>query len=176
MLDLATRTYAMLVSRRVTHIVCWCDALNCCLVEACCVILFRCEYGIQAIQELVRSAGPGGAHEHTVLMVFGDHGQTMTGDHGGGAPEEVDSALFALHMGAYHGIRSDCASSPLATAQCCVHIMSVIQLWWLPAAANHLMSVCTCGALHNIVFITLALVTTQACRGSLQKSKPCFGM
>lgn len=65
----------------------------------------RVEYGLQAIQELLRSAGPGGAHEHTVLMVFGDHGQTLTGDHGGGAPEEVDSALFALHLGAYHQIR-----------------------------------------------------------------------
>lgn len=68
--------------------------------------LFRCECGIQAVQELLRSAGPHGAHEHTVLVVFGDHGQTMTGDHGGGAPEEVESALFALHMGAYHRIRS----------------------------------------------------------------------
>lgn len=105
-----------------------------CFVEACCLILFRREYGIQAIQELVSSAGPGGAHEHTMFMVFGDHGQTMTGDHGGGAPEEVDSALFALHMGAYHQIRSNCASSPLATAQCCVHITTVIQLWWLRAA------------------------------------------
>lgn len=57
----------------------------------------------------MRSAGPGGAHEHTLLMVFGDHGQTLTGDHGGGAPEEVESALFALHMGAYHHIRSKLA-------------------------------------------------------------------
>ena len=51
-------------------------------------------------------AGPGEAHEHTLLLVFGDHGQTLTGDHGGGAPEEVDSALLALNMGAYHQIRS----------------------------------------------------------------------
>ena len=51
-------------------------------------------------------AGPEEAHEHTLLLVFGDHGQTLTGDHGGGAPEEVDSALLALNMGAYHQIRS----------------------------------------------------------------------
>ena len=55
-------------------------------------------------------AGPGGAHEHTLLLVFGDHGQTLTGDHGGGAPEEVDTALFALHVGAYHQIR--CVAHP----------------------------------------------------------------
>lgn len=127
MLDLLTTTYAILVSRRIIHIICCCDA--CILLHGKpVVILFRCVYGIQAIQELASSAGIGGAHEHTVLMVFGDHGQTMTGDHGGGAPEEVDSALFALHMGAYHQIRSNCAFPPLATAQCCVHTMSETQL------------------------------------------------
>ncbi|KAL0051642.1 hypothetical protein WJX82_011079 [Trebouxia sp. C0006] len=59
----------------------------------------------QVVEELASMAGPGEAHEHTLLMVFGDHGQTLTGDHGGGAPEEVDSALLALNMGAYHQIR-----------------------------------------------------------------------
>lgn len=102
------------------------------------MIVFKCEYGIQAVQELLRSAGPGGAHEHTVLMVFGDHGQTMTGDHGGGAPEEVDSALFALHMGAFHQIRSAYASSPLTTAYCqrCISSDSCVH-----ANVNHV-SVC----------------------------------
>lgn len=61
---------------------------------------------MQVVEELVSMAGPGEAHEHTLLLVFGDHGQTLTGDHGGGAPEEVDSALFALNLGAYHQIRS----------------------------------------------------------------------
>lgn len=61
---------------------------------------------MQVVEELASMAGPGEAHEHTLLMVFGDHGQTLTGDHGGGAPEEVDSALLALNMGAYHQIRS----------------------------------------------------------------------
>ena len=61
---------------------------------------------VQVVEELVSMAGTGEAHEHTLLLVFGDHGQTLTGDHGGGAPEEVDSALLALNMGAYHQIRS----------------------------------------------------------------------
>ena len=61
---------------------------------------------MQVVEELLSMAGAGEAHEHTLLMVFGDHGQTLTGDHGGGAPEEVDSALLALNMGAYHQIRS----------------------------------------------------------------------
>lgn len=45
--------------------------------------------------------GPGGEHENTLLLVFGDHGQTASGDHGGGTTEEVDSALLALDIGAF---------------------------------------------------------------------------
>ena len=30
----------------------------------------------------------------TVLFVFGDHGMTSTGDHGGESPDEVGAALF----------------------------------------------------------------------------------
>lgn len=60
---------------------------------------------VQVIESLVGMAGPGSVHEHTMLLVFGDHGQTLTGDHGGGAPEEVDTAIFALHMGAYFEFR-----------------------------------------------------------------------
>lgn len=56
---------------------------------------------VQVIDLLVSQAGPGQSHEHTLLLVLGDHGQTSTGDHGGGTPEEADSALFALHMGAH---------------------------------------------------------------------------
>ena len=59
----------------------------------------------QVVDMLASMAGRGQPHEHTLLMVFGDHGQTHTGDHGGGAPEETDSALLALHAGAYHAIR-----------------------------------------------------------------------
>lgn len=60
---------------------------------------------MQVIEKLLDMAEPGGLHEHTMLLVFGDHGQTLTGDHGGGAPEEVDTAIFALHMGAYFQFR-----------------------------------------------------------------------
>lgn len=38
----------------------------------------------------------GGMHEDTLLLVMGDHGQTLNGDHGGGALEEVETALFAM--------------------------------------------------------------------------------
>ena len=34
-------------------------------------------------------AGPGGPHADTLLLVWGDHGQTDSGDHGGGSPPEV---------------------------------------------------------------------------------------
>jgi len=38
---------------------------------------------------LESQAGPGGLHENTMLIVMGDHGQTLNGDHGGGTAEEV---------------------------------------------------------------------------------------
>jgi phosphatidylinositol glycan class O len=44
---------------------------------------------------------PGGPFEDTLVLVGGDHGQTLTGDHGGGSPEEVDSALIAIDINAY---------------------------------------------------------------------------
>lgn len=47
---------------------------------------------------LLEQAGPGGLHERTLLLVSGDHGQTLGGDHGGGSPEEVDSALVAVDL------------------------------------------------------------------------------
>ena len=31
---------------------------------------------------------------------MGDHGQTLTGDHGGGSLEEVETALFAVNLAA----------------------------------------------------------------------------
>ncbi|XP_062190830.1 GPI ethanolamine phosphate transferase 3 isoform X2 [Phragmites australis] len=37
----------------------------------------------------------GGPHENTLLLVMGDHGQTLNGDHGGGTAEEVETSLFA---------------------------------------------------------------------------------
>jgi phosphatidylinositol glycan class O len=38
---------------------------------------------------LEKESGPGGLHEGTMLLVMGDHGQTLHGDHGGGTSEEV---------------------------------------------------------------------------------------
>lgn len=38
---------------------------------------------------LESQSGPGGLHENTMLLVMGDHGQTLNGDHGGGTAEEV---------------------------------------------------------------------------------------
>ncbi|PRW57424.1 GPI ethanolamine phosphate transferase 3 [Chlorella sorokiniana] len=52
----------------------------------------------QVVAALVQLAGPGGPHERTLLLVSGDHGQTLGGDHGGGSPEEVDSALVAVDI------------------------------------------------------------------------------
>lgn len=54
----------------------------------------------QVVGALVEGAGPGGPYERTLLLVAGDHGQTLGGDHGGGSPDEVDSALVAVDIGA----------------------------------------------------------------------------
>lgn len=42
------------------------------------------------ISILKNQSFPGGLHEDTLLLVMGDHGQTLNGDHGGGTAEEVD--------------------------------------------------------------------------------------
>ncbi|XP_016459814.2 uncharacterized protein LOC107783358 isoform X2 [Nicotiana tabacum] len=52
----------------------------------------------KAVDVLESQSGPGGLHENTLLLVMGDHGQTINGDHGGGAPEEVETSLFALSL------------------------------------------------------------------------------
>lgn len=43
----------------------------------------------KVIETLHSQSGPGGLHENTFLLVMGDHGQTINGDHGGGSAEEV---------------------------------------------------------------------------------------
>jgi phosphatidylinositol glycan class O len=43
---------------------------------------------------LKNESGPGGLHEDTMLIVLGDHGQTLHGDHGGGTSEEVCFVLM----------------------------------------------------------------------------------
>ncbi|XP_075651995.1 uncharacterized protein LOC142622418 isoform X1 [Castanea sativa] len=52
---------------------------------------------LEKVIELLESqSGPGGVHENTLLLVMGDHGQTLNGDHGGGSPEEVETSMFAM--------------------------------------------------------------------------------
>ncbi|GMY25024.1 GPI ethanolamine phosphate transferase 2 [Fagus crenata] len=50
----------------------------------------------KVIEMLESQSGPGGLHENTFLLVMGDHGQTLNGDHGGGSPEEVETSMFAM--------------------------------------------------------------------------------
>lgn len=56
------------------------------------------EYVATVAETLAHGAHPGGPFEDTLLLVVGDHGQTLGGDHGGGSPEEVDSVLVALDV------------------------------------------------------------------------------
>ncbi|KAL6504150.1 hypothetical protein OROGR_026073 [Orobanche gracilis] len=59
---------------------------------------------------LESQSGPGGLHENTMLLVMGDHGQTINGDHGGGTAEEVETAVFA-----FSSKRLSTPSTPLLT-------------------------------------------------------------
>ena len=54
----------------------------------------------RVIKELESQSGPGGLHENTMLIVMGDHGQTLNGDHGGGGSEEVCYTV-AVHTFGY---------------------------------------------------------------------------
>ena len=49
------------------------------------------------ISVLQNQSFPGGLHEDTLLLVMGDHGQTLNGDHGGGTAEEVDHILIFFY-------------------------------------------------------------------------------
>ncbi|KNA18547.1 hypothetical protein SOVF_069740 [Spinacia oleracea] len=50
----------------------------------------------EVVEALTSQSEPGGLHENTLLVVMGDHGQTLNGDHGGGSPEEVETSIFAM--------------------------------------------------------------------------------
>ncbi|XP_073046549.1 uncharacterized protein [Primulina eburnea] len=52
----------------------------------------------EVVGVLENESRPGGLHENTMLVVMGDHGQTLNGDHGGGTAEEVETAIFALSL------------------------------------------------------------------------------
>ncbi|KAH7290765.1 hypothetical protein KP509_30G062700 [Ceratopteris richardii] len=47
------------------------------------------------ISTLQNESACGRLHDDTLLLVMGDHGQTLNGDHGGGTAEEVETALLA---------------------------------------------------------------------------------
>ncbi|GMH19752.1 hypothetical protein Nepgr_021593 [Nepenthes gracilis] len=55
----------------------------------------------KVVEALKAQSGPGGLHENTFLLVMGDHGQTLNGDHGGGSPEEVETSIFAMSFKEY---------------------------------------------------------------------------
>ncbi|KVI04333.1 Alkaline phosphatase-like, alpha/beta/alpha [Cynara cardunculus var. scolymus] len=52
----------------------------------------------KVVEVLQSQAGRGSLHENTLLLVMGDHGQTINGDHGGGSAEEVDTSIFAMSL------------------------------------------------------------------------------
>ncbi|KAL5702939.1 hypothetical protein ACHQM5_028097 [Ranunculus cassubicifolius] len=52
----------------------------------------------KVVEVLKNQSGPGDLHEDTLLLVMGDHGQTLNGDHGGGTSEEVETSLFAMSL------------------------------------------------------------------------------
>ena len=49
------------------------------------------------VRRVVASMERSDAYDDAMLLVFGDHGMTLAGDHGGGTPEETDAFLFAYH-------------------------------------------------------------------------------
>ncbi|GIL64386.1 hypothetical protein Vafri_18224 [Volvox africanus] len=57
------------------------------------------------------TAGAEGPYSRTLLLVLGDHGQTMSGDHGGGSDEERDSVLLAFHVGLWKQARQRAAAA-----------------------------------------------------------------
>ncbi|MFS8024057.1 putative alkaline-phosphatase-like, core domain superfamily [Helianthus anomalus] len=52
----------------------------------------------KVVEVLQNQSDKGGLHENTLLLVMGDHGQTVNDDHGGGSPEEVETSIFAMHL------------------------------------------------------------------------------
>ncbi|XP_077218141.1 alkaline-phosphatase-like family protein isoform X2 [Tasmannia lanceolata] len=70
---------------------------------------------LEKVTEVLQDqSGPGGLHENTFLLVMGDHGQTLNGDHGGGTAEEVETSLFAMSLSK----PPTSISSELDTASC----------------------------------------------------------
>ena len=101
----------------------------------------------QVVEALAQHAGPGGVYERTLLLVSGDHGQTLGGDHGGGSPEEVDSALVAVDLKALHASRRAGTAAAGRGAQSQEGAAGGVQGGlWAPAACR---ANCTCGVESN---------------------------
>lgn len=67
-------------------------------VSGCCACAIH-SYFLQGVIDTLRSLSkPGGTHENTLLLVMGDHGQTLNGDHGGGTAEEVICLVFCCKV------------------------------------------------------------------------------
>ena len=49
------------------------------------------------VRAVVAAMSSDAGFDKTMLIVMGDHGMTLHGDHGGGSAEETDSFLFAYH-------------------------------------------------------------------------------
>ncbi|PSR97833.1 GPI ethanolamine phosphate transferase [Actinidia chinensis var. chinensis] len=83
------------------------------------------------VDGLESQSGPGGLHENTLLLVMGDHGQTINGDHGGGNAEEVETAIFAMGLKKPPSalmLECDTSSCPLDSDGGIVCISSIQQL------------------------------------------------
>ncbi|XP_022749404.1 GPI ethanolamine phosphate transferase 3 isoform X2 [Durio zibethinus] len=65
----------------------------------------------KVIEVLQKQSGPGKLHENTLLLVMGDHGQTLNGDHGGGSAEEVETSIFAMSFKDLPSVPSEFDSS-----------------------------------------------------------------
>ncbi|GJP45476.1 hypothetical protein CLOM_g4864 [Closterium sp. NIES-68] len=53
---------------------------------------------LDVVTAMKAQAHRGGRHERSLLLFMSDHGQTLTGDHGGGTPEEAHAFLLAVSM------------------------------------------------------------------------------
>lgn len=56
---------------------------------------------------LLSQSAPGQPYHDTLLIVMGDHGQTLGGDHGGASAEETDSVVVAFSMAKWWQARQD---------------------------------------------------------------------
>ncbi|XP_024514960.1 GPI ethanolamine phosphate transferase 3 isoform X1 [Selaginella moellendorffii] len=90
----------------------------------------------EIISILQKESGPGGLHENTMLIVMGDHGQTLNGDHGGGTAEEVDTGLFAMVLGGRKGKDIHCSSCGLCMDASSPGISTLPQLDFAPTLST----------------------------------------